>query len=122
MSAKSIFKDKYTWLLESPEYITQPQFIAYAENAEVCSKEIDRRIEEIDLLSSELEVKINLLFQEIQKAICFTQTMDCVADSKAVSVKSENRALQVKLRSYLKHVYNCQQDLTSFAQYMAKEL
>ena len=51
---KSVFKDKYTWLLEWLEHLTQPQFIAYAENAQACSKEIDRRIDEINLLSSEL--------------------------------------------------------------------
>jgi len=114
------FTDKYTWVVETPNPNGAPNFIAFAENIEECVKEVEKRIEEIELLSAEVSVKISMLFQEVQKAICFTQTAHLLAGANSVSLRSEISGLQYKLRDYLKHVYDCSDSYASFTQYMTQ--
>ena len=74
----------------------------------------------MEMLGAEIDVKIKTLFHEIQKAICFTYSVQANAKGKDLTLKSENSAMQKKLQEYLKHVYDCSREFTSLTQFMSK--
>jgi len=110
----SLFTNSYMSNSDLTSRSRASPFIAFSENADTCAKEIDSRCDKIELLSSEILIKLNILFGEIQKGICFTQTLNSQLQSSQISEKSDNSGTHEKLKLYLMHVYECEQIFKSF--------
>ena len=96
-----------------------PELRAHVPNSiklEDCETEIERRCKELEILSAEVESKLESLKHNIQKAICVTNVLDqeLYEHKEQGSIAYENRFNQDRLREYFRHVYLCSKNFNTF--------
>jgi len=106
-----------TYMADIANRIIVHPFLAYSENAEECKKEIEARCDKIELASNEIAVKLNALFQEIQKALCFTYNLEKQLPHNNVTDNSDNNATREKLKLYMKHLLLCENTFKTYNGY-----
>lgn len=81
-----------------------------------CEAEIERRINELEILSSEIDAKFESLKHSIQKALCVTNVLEqeLYKHKDQSSVVLENQYNQQKLREYFEHIHKCAAGFNTF--------